>query len=67
MYVDSAVLVKLVVREPDSGFYADLLDGQRAVIASELSIPECRKRSGPRGEDYRSSRSAEASSKRQAT
>lgn len=42
MYVDSAVLVKLVVREPDSGFYADLLDGQRAVIASELSIPECR-------------------------
>ena len=42
MYLDSAILVKLVVREPDSGFYADQVDGQLAVHASELAVPECR-------------------------
>jgi hypothetical protein len=26
MYVDSAILVKLLVREPDSLFYADTVD-----------------------------------------
>ncbi len=42
MYLDSAILVKLVVREPDSGFYVELVDGQASVRASELSITECR-------------------------
>ena len=42
MYLDSAILIKLVIREPDSDFYADLLDGQTAVLASELAMPESR-------------------------
>jgi predicted nucleic acid-binding protein len=42
MYLDSAILVKLVVREPDSRYYADLLDGQPSVHTSELAIAECR-------------------------
>ncbi len=42
MYLDSAILVKLVVREPDSDFYAELVDGQRFVHASELALTECR-------------------------
>ena len=42
MYLDSAILVKLVVHEPDSDFYADLVDGQFAVYSSELVIVECR-------------------------
>jgi predicted nucleic acid-binding protein len=42
MYLDSAILVKLVVREPDSEIYADLVDGQVQVHASELAITECR-------------------------
>ena len=42
MYLDSAILVKLVIREPDSNFYADLLDGQTSVQASELAIAESR-------------------------
>lgn len=42
MYLDSAILVKLVVREPDSIFYADLVDGRQSVRASELAVPECR-------------------------
>ena len=42
MYLDSAILVKLVVREPDSDFYADLVDGQPSVRSSELAMPECR-------------------------
>ena len=42
MYLDSAILVKLVVREPDSGFYADMVDGQRGVRTCELAVPECR-------------------------
>lgn len=42
MYLDSAILIKLVIREPDSDFYADLVDGKRHVHASELAITECR-------------------------
>ena len=42
MYLDSAILVKLVVREQDSDFYADLVEGQFAVCSSELAIVECR-------------------------
>jgi predicted nucleic acid-binding protein len=42
MYLDSAILVKLVVREPDSEFYVNLLDGQPSVHTSELAITECR-------------------------
>ncbi len=41
MYLDSAILVKLVAREPDSDFYADLVEGQRFVCSSELAITEC--------------------------
>ena len=42
MYLDSAILDKLVIREPDSDFYADLVDRQPAVSSSELTIVECR-------------------------
>jgi predicted nucleic acid-binding protein len=42
MYLDSAILVKLVVREPDSEFYADLVEGRRDSRSSELAITECR-------------------------
>ncbi|MDD5705735.1 MAG: type II toxin-antitoxin system VapC family toxin [Kiritimatiellae bacterium] len=42
MYLDSSIIVKLVVREPDSEFYADLVDGQALVGTSELAIAECR-------------------------
>lgn len=42
MYLDSAILVKLVVREPDSDFYANLLNGQPSVQTSELAVAECR-------------------------
>lgn len=42
MYLDSAILVKLVVHEPDSDFYANLVDGQFAVCSSELALVECR-------------------------
>jgi predicted nucleic acid-binding protein len=40
MYLDSAILVKLLVREPDSLFYAGLVDGQVAWSA-ELALSEC--------------------------
>jgi predicted nucleic acid-binding protein len=40
MYLDTAVLVKLVVREPDSLHYARLVDGQE-VCSSELARTEC--------------------------
>lgn len=40
MYLDSAILVKLLVREPDSMFYADMVDGQIAWSA-ELALSEC--------------------------
>jgi predicted nucleic acid-binding protein len=42
MYLDSAILVKLVVREPDSEYYADLVEGQRVVRSSEIAMTECR-------------------------
>jgi predicted nucleic acid-binding protein len=42
MYVDSAVFVKLVVREADSLFYADLLENQGFIRSSELAVVECR-------------------------
>lgn len=42
MYVDSAILIKLVVREPDSGFYVKLLEGTRGLRTSELAVTECR-------------------------
>jgi len=41
MYLDSAVLVKLVVREPDSLFYAKQIDGQTGVWSSQLALTEC--------------------------
>lgn len=40
MYLDSSILVKLLVREADSLFYADLVDGQIAWSA-ELAMSEC--------------------------
>jgi predicted nucleic acid-binding protein len=39
MYLDTAILVKLVVREPDSLFYAEQTDGQE-VWSSLLSYTE---------------------------
>lgn len=42
MYLDSAILVKLVVHEPDSEFFVDLVDGQTGTCTSELAIAECR-------------------------
>ena len=39
MYLDTAILVKLVVREPDSDFYASLVDGQPA-WSSQLVLVE---------------------------
>ena len=42
MYLDSSILVKLVVREPDSDFYVAITDGQTDVQTSELALPECR-------------------------
>jgi predicted nucleic acid-binding protein len=41
VYLDSAILVKLVVREPDSLFYAGLVDGQCGVWSSSLAVTEC--------------------------
>lgn len=41
MYLDSAILVKLIVREADTAFYADLVDGQCDIWTSELAITEC--------------------------
>jgi predicted nucleic acid-binding protein len=41
MYLDSAILVKLTVREPDTPFYVEMVDGQPGVWSSELAIVEC--------------------------
>ena len=41
MYVDTAILVKLLIREPDSRFYGQGLHGQEEVWSSELAITEC--------------------------
>jgi len=40
MYLDSAVIVKLLVPEPDSLFYAGLVNGQMAWTA-EIALAEC--------------------------
>lgn len=40
MYLDTAILVKLLVREPDSDFYAALADG-RPAWSSHLVLVEC--------------------------
>ena len=40
MYLDTAILVKLVVREPDSAFYAELVDGE-VVWSSQIVVTEC--------------------------
>jgi predicted nucleic acid-binding protein len=39
VYLDTAIVVKLVVREPDSDFYASLVDGQPA-WSSQLVLVE---------------------------
>jgi predicted nucleic acid-binding protein len=41
MYLDSAILVKLVVREPDSMFYAEEIMGHTDVWSSQLALTEC--------------------------
>ena len=40
MYLDTAVLVKLLVREPDSAHYIKLVDGQ-TVWSSQIVLTEC--------------------------
>ena len=40
MYLDTAILMKLLVREPDTDFYAALADGQPA-WSSQLMLVEC--------------------------
>ena len=40
MYLDTAVLVKLLVRETDSAFYVSLVEGQPA-WSSQLILTEC--------------------------
>ena len=40
MYLDTAILVKLLVREPDSNFYAKLVEGQPA-WSSDVVLTEC--------------------------
>lgn len=41
MYLDSSILLKLVVREDDSLFYADLVAGDTNAWSSELAMTEC--------------------------
>jgi predicted nucleic acid-binding protein len=59
MYLDTCILLKLFVQEPDSAFFAEALEGQR-VITSELAQSEmysallARERSGAiAGQDRR--------------
>jgi len=40
MYLDSAILVKLIVREPDILYYAEQFDRQVGVWSSELALTE---------------------------
>jgi predicted nucleic acid-binding protein len=40
VYLDTAILVKLLVREPDSDFYVALVDG-RPAWSSQLLLVEC--------------------------
>jgi hypothetical protein len=39
VYLDTAILVKLLVREPDSAFYADLVEGE-IVWSSQIIVTE---------------------------
>jgi hypothetical protein len=41
MYLDSAIIVKLVVREPDSLFYTQELQGKTGIWTSGLAMTEC--------------------------
>jgi len=41
MYLDSAIIVKLLVREPDSQWFSDHLTGHR-FVSSELALTEVR-------------------------
>ena len=41
MYLDSAIIVKLVVHETDSLHYARQVDGQSGIWSSALAGPEC--------------------------
>lgn len=40
MYLDTAILVKLLVREPDTAYYVQLVDGQ-LVCTAEIALSEC--------------------------
>lgn len=40
MYLDTAILVKLLVREPDSAFFARSVEGQ-LVWSSQIMLTEC--------------------------
>jgi predicted nucleic acid-binding protein len=40
MFLDTAVLIKLVIREPDSFFYAEQVEGQREIWISQLAFTE---------------------------
>ena len=40
MYLDTAILVKLLVPEPDSSFYARLVDGEEDLWSSEVLLTE---------------------------
>jgi predicted nucleic acid-binding protein len=40
VYLDTAILVKLLLPEPDSLYYADLADGQ-IVYSAEIALTEC--------------------------
>ena len=40
MYLDTAILVKLLLPESDSLYYADLVDGQ-VVYSAEIALTEC--------------------------
>ena len=40
MYLDTAIWVKLLLPEPDSLYYADLVDGQ-LVYTAEIGLTEC--------------------------
>lgn len=41
MYLDTAILVKLVIREPESLFYSDLVENQTSIWSSQLALTEC--------------------------
>jgi len=40
VYLDTAILVKLLVREPDSRLYAELVEGE-VVWSSQIVVTEC--------------------------